>query len=186
MIDLEGLKVGFPMDGPSGPFFLRRQAPARIGRDIAVTTVTLRDRLLALLEPLVERLGFELVDVEAGGGRGSGIVRVYLDRPEGVNVDDCERVSCEVSALLDAEDPIPGAFTLEVSSPGFDRVLRRPAHFERFRGERIRVELGAARDGRRRYTGQLVAVSPGGIEVDVDGQNVSMAFAEIERARLAP
>ena len=134
-----------------------------------MTATALRDRLITLLEPLLEQLGFELVDIEANAGRGSGLLRVYLDCATGVGVDDCERVSREVSALLDVEDPMPGAFTLEVSSPGFDRLLRKPAHFERFRGARVRVELTAARDGRRRYTGDLVAVSARGIDLEVDG-----------------
>ena len=151
-----------------------------------MTATALRDRLISLLEPLVEQLGFELVDVEANAGRGSGMLRVYLDSAAGVGVDDCERVSREVSALLDVEDPMPGAFTLEVSSPGFDRVLRKPAHFERFRGERVKVELIVPRDGRRRYTGDLVSGSDRGIELEVDGGIVTVDFAAIDRARLAP
>lgn len=151
-----------------------------------MTATALRDRLITLLEPLLEQLGFELVDIEANAGRGSGLLRVYLDCVTGVGVDDCERVSREVSALLDVEDPMPGAFTLEVSSPGFDRLLRKPAHFERFRGARVKVELAAARDGRRRYTGDLVAVSARGIDLEVDGETVTVDFAAIDRARLAP
>lgn len=151
-----------------------------------MTATALRDRLIALLEPLIEQLGFELVDVEANAGRGAGFLRVYLDCAAGIGVDDCARVSREVSALLDVEDPMPGAFTLEVSSPGLDRVLRRPAHFERFRGARVKVELAEPRDGRRRYTGELVAVSERGIELEVDGEVVAVNFAAIDRARLAP
>ncbi len=69
------------------------------------------------------------------------MLRIFIDRPEGVGLDDCERVSHEISALLDVEDPVPTAYTLEVSSPGLDRVLRTPAHFQRFVGERVRLEL---------------------------------------------
>jgi len=141
---------------------------------------------MALLEPLVVQLGFELVDVEVNAGRSSGLLRLYLDSPGGVGVDDCERVSREVSALLDVHDPMPGRFTLEVSSPGVDRLLRTAAHFARFRGERVKVELLAARDGRRRYTGRLVAVTDRGIELEVDDGMVSVDFAAIDRARLAP
>jgi ribosome maturation factor RimP len=151
-----------------------------------MSATELRDRLITLLEPLVEQLGFELVDVEANAGRGSGMLRIYLDSAAGVGVDDCEKVSREVSALLDVEDPMPGAFTLEVSSPGLDRVLRKPAHFERFRGERVKVELVAPREGRRRYTGTLVSVSGRGIEIEVDGEAVAVDFAALDRARLAP
>src|SRR5580704_14288298 len=131
-------------------------------------TGTLRERLIALLEPLLGRLGYELVELEFSAGRSNGAVRLFIDAPAGVGVEDCEKVSREVSALLDVEDPIPTAYTLEVSSPGFDRVLRTPAHFERFKGSRVYVELKEPRAGRRRYTGQLVAVGEGGIGLEVD------------------
>jgi ribosome maturation factor RimP len=143
----------------------------------------LRDKLLPLIEPLVAGLGYELVDLEY---LSQGLLRIYIDRAQGIDVDDCARVSHEVSALLDAADPIPSAYTLEVSSPGLDRVLRTPAHFERFVGERVRVELKVARDGRRRYTGRLDTVGAVGVEMTVDGAAVMLPFAEIGRARLVP
>jgi len=145
---------------------------------------TLRERLIALIEPLLGRLGYELVELEHTAGRGSAVVRLFIDSPQGVGLTDCERVSREVSALLDVEDPIPTAYTLEVSSPGFDRVLRTPAHFARFVGARIAVELAVPREGRRRYTGTLVTADDTGIALEVDGQRVPMSFAEIGRARL--
>ena len=158
----------------------------------------LRERLIALIEPLVGRLGYELVELEHTAGRGSAVVRLFIDRiprrsagaeadgaPENaVGLEDCERVSREVSALLDVEDPIPTAYTLEVSSPGFDRVLRTQAHFARFVGSRVFVELAAPRDGRRRYTGTLLSADEAGIAVEVDGQHVAVSFAEIGKARL--
>jgi ribosome maturation factor RimP len=146
----------------------------------------LREKLIALSEPLLEKLGFELVDLEYAAGRAHAVVRVFIDRPQGVGVDDCERVSHELAGLLDVEDPVPIGYTLEVSSPGLDRVLRTPAHFQRFVGERIWLELKFPRDGRRRYTGRLGAASPQGIELTVDGAIVAVTFAEIGRARLAP
>ena len=146
----------------------------------------LREKLIALCEPLLGQLGYELVDLEFAPGRSHAVVRVFIDRPEGAGIEDCERVSHELSALMDVEDPVPSAYTLEVSSPGLDRVLRTPAHFQRFAGERVWVELKVARDGRRRYTGRLEAVGPRGIELSVDGAMVGLEFAEIGRARLAP
>src|SRR6185437_12993469 len=98
----------------------------------------------------------------------------------------CERVSHELSALLDVEDPVPVPYSLEVSSPGLDRVLRTRAHFERFIGARAWVELTAPRDGRRRYTGQLHSVDAEGVELLVDGAAVRVPFGQIGRARLAP
>jgi len=148
-------------------------------------TVTLRERLIALIEPVLAQLGYELVELEYAAGRTSAVVRLFIDQPAGISVDDCERVSRDVAALLDVDDPIPTAYTLEVSSPGFDRVLRTPAHFERFVGERTFVELKAPRAGRKRYTGLLRAVDATGIELEVDKQKVEVAFAEIAKARLA-
>jgi ribosome maturation factor RimP len=90
-----------------------------------------------------------------------------------------------VSSLLDIEDPIPSAYTLEVSSPGFDRLLRSRAHFGRFVGSRVFVELKEPRAGRRRYTGTLLTVDEGGIALEVDRERVAMTFEEIGEARLA-
>jgi ribosome maturation factor RimP len=149
-------------------------------------TVTLRERLIALIEPVLAQLGYELVELEYAAGRTNAVVRLFIDQAAGISVDDCERVSRDVAALLDVDDPIPTAYTLEVSSPGFDRVLRTPAHFERFVGERIFVELQAPRAGRKRYTGILKSVSAARIELEVDKQTVDVPFGEIAKARLAP
>jgi ribosome maturation factor RimP len=149
----------------------------------------LREKLIALIEPVLLRMGYELVELEHAAGRNQALVRIFIDRPQseaGIGIDDCERVSHEVSALLDVEDPIPQAYTLEVSSPGTDRVLRTRAHFDRFVGSRVFVELKAPRDGRKRYTGMLRVVQDEGIELEVDRQKVSVPFVEIGKARLAP
>ncbi len=152
------------------------------------TAAVIRDKLIGLLEPLVEKLGCELVDIEWVAVPRSGLLRIYIDQTAShgghIGVEDCEKVSREVSALLDVEDPISGAYHLEVSSPGFDRVLRKPAHFARFRGSRVWVELKVARDARRRYTGELLEVNDGGCILNVDEQPVTIGFAEIGKARL--
>jgi ribosome maturation factor RimP len=146
----------------------------------------LRERLFALIEPLVGSLGLELVEIEYAASRSQAVLRVYIDGPSGIGVEDCERVSRELSALLDVEDPIPVAYQLEVSSPGDDRVLRTLAHYQRFLGERVLLELKLPRDGRRRYTGQLMKASEAGIELLVDGMAVSAQLNEINQTRLAP
>jgi len=165
----------------------------------------LREQLLALAEPLVERLGYELVDVEYQTTRSEATLRVYIDWPEGkmsaaaaaagddgtrafdgIGVEDCERVSRELSALLDVEDPIAVPYQLEVSSPGMDRILRTPAHYRRFVGERTHVELVAPRAGRRRYTGALVRAGDDDFDVNVDGAMVTIRYAEVGKTRLAP
>ena len=148
-------------------------------------TGTLRERLIALIEPVLGRLGYELVELEYTSGRAHAVVRLFIDRENGVGLEDCGRVSREVSALLDVEDPIPSAFTLEVSSPGFDRVLRTRAHFGHCVGSRVFVELKEPRAGRRRYTGTLLTVDEAGIALEVDREHVALAFAEIGKARLA-
>lgn len=152
-------------------------------------TVTgmLRERLIALVEPVLERQGYELVDLELAAGRAHAVLRLFIDGPAGVGLEDCAAASREVSALLDVEDPMPNAYTLEVSSPGFDRVLRTRAHFGRFVGERVHVELKEPRAGRRRYTGKLLSVDDSGIALEVEEeQQVSVRFNEIGKARLAP
>ena len=146
----------------------------------------LRERLIALIEPLLAQLGYELVELEHVPARGRGTLRIFIDKPGGVGLDDCERASREVSALLDVEDPIPTSYALEVSSPGEDRVLRTRAHFERFVGARVHVELSAPREGRRRYTGTLCSVADEGVALEVDRQRVDVRFNEIGKARLAP
>jgi ribosome maturation factor RimP len=146
----------------------------------------MREQLLSLLEPPVGALGYELVDVEFATAGSGGLLRLYIDAPAGITVDDCERVSHRVSEILDAADPIPGAYTLEVSSPGLDRILRTREHFERFRGSRIRVQLSLPIEGRRRYTGTLTGVTEDAIEMEVDGEPVQLELARIQKARVVP
>jgi ribosome maturation factor RimP len=146
----------------------------------------LHDRLIARFEPVLQGLGYELVEVEFAPGPGGGTLRVYIDSPEGIDVDDCGDVSPVISELLDTDDPFPGRYSLEVSSPGLDRVLRTPEHYARFVNHRVKVELLAPRDGRKRYTGMLRRADADEIEMEVDNFSVSIRLAEISRARLAP
>jgi len=154
----------------------------------------MRDVLLRLLEPVVEAQGFELVDVEfARSGRG-GLLRLYIDSRSrsasgdvvGVSVDDCAQVSQAVSEALEVAEPIAGQYTLEVSSPGFDRILRTREHFERFVGERVAVELKLPIDGRRRFTGRLLGSSPESLRIEVDGTEHELPLERIQKARLKP
>ena len=145
-----------------------------------------RDALISLLEPTIERLGYDLADLELKLGGRDGLVRIYIDKADGIDVEDCEAVSRQVSAILDVEDPLPGQYTLEVSSPGLDRTLTKPAHFERFMGEDVRVKLRFPLDGRRNFKGALKSVDEDNIEVEVDGESHSLPLATIETARLVP
>jgi ribosome maturation factor RimP len=146
----------------------------------------LHDRLIAQFEPVLAERGYELIEVEFVPGAGGGTLRIYIDSPDGIDVDDCGDVSHVVSELLDADDPFPGAYSLEVSSPGLDRVLRTAAHFAQFVGERVKVELKVAREGRKRYTGIIRRADEQGIDLDVDNFSVNIKLAEIGKARLAP
>jgi ribosome maturation factor RimP len=151
----------------------------------------MRDALMRLLEPPIEALGFELVDVEFAHEAQGGVLRIFIDcRAEnsgaGVTVDDCAGVSHAVSQVLETQDPIKGHYTLEVSSPGFDRILRKREHFERFLGERIFAELKVALDGRRRYVGRLKLVEGDTIVMEVDGKAHSLPLERIQKARLRP
>lgn len=142
--------------------------------------------LIKLLEPTVDHLGYELTDLELKLGGRDGLVRLFIDAQDGIGVEDCETVSRQVSAILDVEDPIPGNYTLEVSSPGLDRTLTKPAHFQRFMGEDVRVKLRFPLDGRRNFRGALAAVDDENIEVVVDGESHSLPLSTIESARLVP
>jgi ribosome maturation factor RimP len=146
----------------------------------------LKETLARLLGPIVTGLGYELWEVEYSPGRGNGLLRLYIDADAGISVDDCERVSRAVSEVLDATDPIPGHYTLEVSSPGLERPLRTAAHFARFAGETVLVEMARAVDGRRRFKGRLVATAADAVEVEVDGRCHVLPLDGIRRAQLAP
>jgi len=145
-----------------------------------------RDELAKLLEPTVERLGYELSDLEAKTGGPNGYVRLFIDKADGISLDDCETVSRAVSALLDVEDPLPGQYNLEVSSPGADRKLTKIAHFVRFAGETVKVQMRFPVEGRRRFRGKLQSADERNIVVEVDGESHTLPVANIDYARLAP
>lgn len=144
------------------------------------------DRLIARFEPELQGLGYELVEVEFAPGPGGGTLRFYIDRPEGIDAEDCATVSHALLDSIEADDPLPGDYSIEVSSPGLDRVLRTAEHFARFVDSRVKVELAVPRDGRKRFTGMLRHADGERIEMDVDNFSVSIRLAEISRARLAP
>lgn len=119
---------------------------------------TREERLRLLLEPAIEIFGYELLGVQLLSQGQHSRLLVYIDSGEGITVDDCARVSHQVSGVLDVEDPIPGQYTLEVSSPGFDRPLFTPAHYQQHQGSRINVKLHAPLEGRRSFKGELLGI----------------------------
>jgi len=144
------------------------------------------DELENLLEPTVEQLGYELSDLEVKLGGKSGVIRVFIDHPDGIGIEDCEKVSQAVSALLDVEDPVAGHYDLEVSSPGWNRKLTKVEHFQRFAGELVKVEMRFPIEGRKRFRGKLLSSDEEQIVVDVDGVSHSLPLATIDTARLVP
>jgi ribosome maturation factor RimP len=138
-----------------------------------------------LLKPGAEALGYELVAVELSGGDVS-IVRVYIDGPNGVTVTDCAKASRQFSAIMDVEDPISNRYTLEVSSPGLDRPLAKPAHFIEVVGNDVKIKMATLVDGRRRFTGTLVEANDEFAVVEVDGEQTELLYTEMDRARLVP
>lgn len=138
------------------------------------------ERVRELIEPLVTASGLELVDVE----HGPGLLRVYLDREGGIDLEAISTASEQISDLLDVHDPIPGRYTLEVSSPGLERPLRRPEEYRRFVGTVINVKTHANVEGERRFSGELTEADDEGIVVaDKTGPVRRLAYSEIERAR---
>jgi ribosome maturation factor RimP len=145
------------------------------------------EELNALLAPLLRDLGLELVGIEFSPGRGGSLLRVYVDvegRP--VTIDDCERASREISALLDVNDPVAGRYTLEVSSPGLDRPLFTPEQFARFVGEAVKINVNLPIEGRRRFHGTIRGIEGDRITIEQDGEPVTIVHANVAKARLAP
>lgn len=145
------------------------------------------DKLKALLKPLVEDLGYEFVGVEYLPNPKNRLVRIYIDRDEtGIVIEDCERVSREVSAMMDVEDPVSGHYTLEVSSPGIERPLFEADHFRRFAGETARVKMYVPIEGRRKFKGAIVRADEATVVLLVDGVECELPLGDIQRAELAP
>lgn len=144
------------------------------------------DTLNTLLRPSVEGLGYELWGVERLGGGGAVTLRIYIDHPEGITVEDCERVSHQVSGVLDLEDPIRAAYTLEVSSPGVDRPFFNAAQCVAYVGEELNLNLARAIDGRRRMRGRLTGVTDETLHLEVEQTSYDIEFSNVLKARLQP
>ena len=146
----------------------------------------MQEQVQALLEPLVEKLGYELVCLELQGSGQNSLLRLYIDAPQGIGLEDCERVSREVSATMDVADPISGSYRLEVSSPGLDRPLAKPEHFRRFAGRQAKLQMRAPVEGRRRFAGRLLGLEQNEIVIEVDGSSFRLPLEQVEKARLVP
>ena len=142
------------------------------------------NKVAQLVGPTVEALGLQLWGIEHTSQGKYSVLRIFIERDSGVTIDDCEQVSRQVSAILDVEDPISGAFTLEVSSPGLDRPLVRQKDFERYTGLEAKVELRQALNGQRRYRGVLAGYADGVVKIVTENGATDLPFDEIDKAKL--
>jgi len=140
----------------------------------------------ALIEPAVETLGYELVGMEFLSQGSHSLLRVYIDSEDGITLEDCERVSHQVSGLLDVEDVMHGHYNLEVSSPGLDRPLFTIDHFQQFKGQQVKVKLTSPIEGRKKFTGTICGISDNIVMLEVDAQEIELPFSAIEKANLVP
>lgn len=147
------------------------------------------ERVRQIAAPLAAQEGLELIDVEIGGGGGRQVLRLFIDKANGVSLDDCTSVSRAVSAALDVEDPIQGTYDLEVSSPGLDRPLKTPDHFQKFLGSRVRVKTFGPLpecENRKTFVGTLKGYENSTIAVDVDGKVFQVPHAQVSKANVEP
>lgn len=148
----------------------------------------LSEKIRELIRPVTESIGIELYDMELGRMKGKILLRIYIEKQGGVTIDDCERTSREIEAVLDVEDPIPGPYVLEVSSPGLDRPLKKPIDFKRFAGKKIRVITNEPVDKQTFFIGEIggatdedvMLVLPKDRKVIIPYKNISRARLEVE------
>lgn len=142
-------------------------------------------KILELIEPIITGLGYEFVGAEFTGQGKSSVLLVFIDSEKGVLVTDCSRVSHQISGVMDVEDPISGQYRLEVSSPGLERPLYTLAHFERFKGSLVKLELRQATlEGQRKFTGEVLEVKGDVVCLHVDEEEIEIPFSLIKKARL--
>lgn len=179
-----------PKAARGGPVDAQMQSPASggPGRDPFMRLVNpadIEERIAVIAEPILLSLGLELVAVEYLTESGSRILRIYIDKPGGVAVDDCADVSHELSAVLDVDDPIPQRYSLEVSSPGLDRPLVKEGDYVRFAGKKANIRTKEALEGRRNFKVTIEGAAGGVVIVkDSEGRRIELEIANIDRARL--
>ncbi|MGI0118355.1 ribosome maturation factor RimP [Zooshikella sp. RANM57] len=139
-----------------------------------------------LIVPTVEALGFVVWGIELFSQGKHSKLQVFIDSPEGINLDDCEKVSRQISSILDVEDPISGEYTLEVSSPGMDRPLFTLAHYEAFKGHQVQLKLRSPYEGRRKFKGVITGVENDEVVVQVEDHEYLFAIDLIEKANIIP
>lgn len=141
-------------------------------------------QIQSLAQPLAQEQGLELWDVEYLKEAGQWFLRIYIDKPGGVSIDDCEAFSKAFDPILDAADPIPESYIFEVSSAGAERVLKRPSDFQRFLGENVEVKLYRAVNGSRTHTGTLKAYQDGDVTIETGGAEAAFPADAVAQVRL--
>lgn len=162
-------------------------APLFFFEETRLAKGTATETVRAVAERVTGGRGLELVDVEVKRRPGGELVRLYVDKPGGIGLDDLQSVSEEVSAILDAEDPLQSSYTLEVSSPGLDRPLKAEADYRRFAGRLAKVSSYEPLDGRRHWTGRILAAEGGVVSLRLENEKsvvVSIPFEKIAHGRL--
>jgi len=149
-----------------------------------VVAESVTERVTALVEPVIEEMGFELVDVEFLTDRGRRVLRIYVDTEGGITLDQCVDVSREVGTLIDLEDVVPEQYVLEVSSPGLDRPLKKEKDFLGAVGRKVKVKMKNPVENRRNFTGILKSFDNGFMTLQVDNQKVNLPVKAVDRARI--
>ncbi len=144
----------------------------------------MKERLQSLIEPVVVSMGCELWGIDYVPQGNRSLLKIYIDSAEGVNIGDCERVSRQVSSVLDVEDPVEGRYTLEVSSPGLNRRLFDLSQYPAFFGAKVKIELHLPFEGRRKFSGQLCGIENDEVIIRVDEEEYVLPIDDIERANV--
>jgi len=138
-----------------------------------------------LVVPIVDNYGLELVDVEYNKEGSDWILRIFIDREEGIKLEDCQQISRDVSVELDAKDPISQSYLLEVSSPGIDRPLKKRRDYERHKGKKVALSTYAPINGEKKFSGKLLGIEDDDIKIIVDGDEISIPYSKVAQTRLA-
>jgi ribosome maturation factor RimP len=181
-----GRKPTFLLEASGRTMGARR--PVAVSRKPSVLSVAMFvdvEKIRAIAERVAKSQGMKWVEVEMKGGRSNPLLRIYVDKPEGVSHADCQNVSEQMSAILDVEDPFPGPYVLEVSSPGLDRKLEKPSDFEHFAGRRARLVLREPLAEQKVFEGRLAGFEAGHVRLRMDeGELRELKLSNISKARL--
>jgi ribosome maturation factor RimP len=143
-------------------------------------------QLVGLIKPVVEAMGYGLLGIEYVKQGRYSLLRLYIDKEGGIDLTDCEKVSHQVTGTLDVEDPIQGAYNLEVSSPGMDRPLFTLEQFKRHKGEKVKLLLASMLEGRRKFSGRIIDVEKNHVVIEAEGNQIEIPADAIQQARIVP